>query len=328
VLYIIAMSMYETIVKTASQFAFEPRIINEENLKKTAGYVVVGMGGSHLAIELIKRWQPELEVISHQNYGLPKLAQAELKKRLIIFSSYSGNTEEVIDSYLKAGEMGLNRAVITVGGKLLELAKKDEVAYIEMPNGNIQPRSALPLSLISFLQILGQKEMLAEVKKLQSDFHPENFEAEGKKLAETLHGRIPVIYTSAQNEILGYIWKINFNETGKIPAFNNVVPELNHNEMNGFGVEKTTTGLSRNFYFLFLSDQDDYDKIKKRMEVTAKLYADRNLPSETITLGESNPFLKVFNSLAMVEFAAYFTAKNYGLEAEQVPMVEEFKKML
>jgi glucose/mannose-6-phosphate isomerase len=322
------MSMYEAIIKTADQFGFEPKIENEERLKKFFKYVVVGMGGSNLATGLIKMWIPELDIISHRNYGLPKLSKADIGERLIIFSSYSGNTEEVIDSYIKAGEMELNRAVITVGGKLLELAIKDKVAYVQMPDLGIQPRSALPLSLISLLKMLGQEEILSEVKKLQYNFDLKKLETEGKNLSEILNNRIPVIYTATEMSTLGYIWKITFNETGKIPSFNNVIPELNHNEMNGFGVEKTTSQLSDNFYFLFLADQNDDIKIKKRMEITAKLYKDRNLSSKKIILDGENKFQKIFNSILMVEFAAYFTATNYGLEAEQVPMIEEFKKML
>lgn len=322
------MLMYEAIIKTNKQFDFEPKIENEKNLREFSKYVIVGMGGSNLATGLIKMWKPELDVISHRNYGLPKLENTELQKRLIIFSSYSGNTEEVIDSYIKAGEIGLNRAVITVGGRLLELAKKDKTTYIQMPDLGIQPRSALPLSVISFLKMLGLEELLSGIRELRHIFNPKNFETEGKKLSEILNNRIPIIYTAAENEILGYIWKITFNETGKIPAFNNVIPELNHNEINGFDVGKMTTQLSGNFYFLFLSDQHDNVKIKKRMKITTKLYADRNLPSKIITSDEENKFLKIFNSIVLAEFTAYFTAERYGLESEQVPMVEEFKKMM
>ena len=321
------MSMYDAIIKTANQLTYEPKIENKEYLKKFSMYVVVGMGGSNLATGLIKLWLSELDVISHKNYGLPKIKKENLQERLFIFSSYSGNTEEVIDAYMKARDMGLNRAVITVGGKLLELAKNDKTAYVQMPNLGIQPRSALVLSLKSLLKLLEQEEILTEVGKLAQSFNPEKLELEGKELAKILHNKIPIIYTAAQNETLGYIWKITFNETGKIPSFNNVIPELNHNEMNGFGVEETTVKLSDNFYFLFLSDQDDDQKIKKRMEITAKLYTDRNLPSKIIVL-EGNKFQRIINSMVVAEFAAYFTATNYGLETEQVPMIEEFKKML
>jgi len=322
------MSMYETIKKTAGQFVFEPKIINGKNLGKFSGYVTVGMGGSHLAAGLVKMWDPKLDMISHRDYGLPELSEVELKKRLIILSSYSGNTEEVLDAYEKAGKLGLNRIVISTGGKLLELAKKDKAVYIRMPDLGIQPRAALPLSLLGFLKATGEEKMLSEVKQLQNTFQPGVSETAGKKLAERLQGRIPIIYTSAQNGILGYIWKIIFNETGKIPAYNNVFPELNHNEMNSFDVKKSTENLSEKFYFLFLEDPEDGVKIKKRMEVTAKLYQERKLPVEIIKPDGGNKFLKIFNSIAMVDFAAYYTAKNYGLEAEAVPMVEEFKKMI
>jgi glucose/mannose-6-phosphate isomerase len=139
---------------------------------------------------------------------------------------------------------------------------------------------------------------------------------------------VPVIYSSNRNRILGYIWKINFNETGKIPAFNNIIPELNHNEINGFDVNGITRKLSERFYFMILSDQEDGVKINKRMEVTEKLYNDRKLQAKMIRLKGSNKFLKVFNSLILASFTAFFTAKIYGLEPEAVPMVEEFKKMI
>jgi glucose/mannose-6-phosphate isomerase len=322
------MPIHETILKTARQFIFQPKIINGRNLKKYSKYVVVGMGGSHLAAGLLKRWKPQLEVTEHQDYGLPEWPLSDLKKRLIILSSYSGNTEEVIDAYEKAGKMGLKRAVITVGGRLLELARKDKTAYIQMPDLGIQPREALPLSLMSFLKITGEEKTLAEISGLLDSFHPEKWETAGKDLAERLSKHIPVIYTSSKNGILGYIWKITFNETGKIPAFNNVFPELNHNEINGFDVRKTTEKLSEKFYFIMLSDPQDGVKIKKRMEVTAKLYRDRKLPVEIIELDGENKYLNIFNSIVLANFAAYFTAINYGLEAEQVPMVEEFKKLI
>lgn len=322
------MSMYDAIVKTIDQFTFRPKIENEENLKNLSKYIIVGMGGSGLAIGLVKTLTPDLDVIGHQNYGLPNINKNELQQRLIIFSSYSGNTEEVVDSFIKAGEMGLNRAVISVGGKLLELAKKENVPYVQMPNWGIQPRSALVLSFNSFLKFLKQEDVLLEMNKLGQNFKSEILENKGKEIATTIQNRVPIIYTSTENEILGYIWKITLNETGKIPAFNNVFPELNHNEINGFGVEKTTIKLSENFYFIFLRDDNDNQKINKRMEITAKLYNERNLPSKNILLEGNNKLEKIFYSMIIAEFTAYFTAMNYGLEPERVPMIEDFKKIL
>ena len=165
------MSMYNAIKLSAKQFAFEPKIENEEKLKKTSKYIIAGMGGSHLAGDLLKMVEPELDIIIHRNYGLPPFSAEDLEERLIILSSYSGNTEEVLSAYEKAGELGLSRAVISLGGKLLDKAKKDKVPYVQMENikvdgVEIQPRSALALNLKSLLKIVGKEEKLKEISKL------------------------------------------------------------------------------------------------------------------------------------------------------------------
>jgi glucose/mannose-6-phosphate isomerase len=123
-------------------------------------------------------------------------------------------------------------------------------------------------------------------------------------------------------------WKIKFNETGKIPAFYNSLPELNHNEMTGFDVADASRALSEHFYFLILKDPEDNPRIHKRMEILEKLYADRGLSVETITLEGDAAFYKAAVALMIADWAAFYTAEGYGLESEQVPMVEEFKKLI
>jgi glucose/mannose-6-phosphate isomerase len=156
-----------------------------------------------------------------------------------------------------------------------------------------------------------------------------------------LKNYVPVIYASNHNSSLAEIWKIKLNETGKIPAFYNVLPELNHNEMTSFDVSDSTAELSNKFYFIILKDMGDNPKILKRMQVLEKLYEDRNLKVETIEIPAHNAFSiadaggknenvwhKIFSSLLLADWTAYYTALEYGLEPEQVPMVEEFKKLI
>lgn len=320
--------MLKTIKETAEQFAFAPEIKNGENLRRASKSVLVGLGGSDLAAGLLKTVKPESDIIVHRDYGLPVLPDADLKERLIILSSYSGNTEEVLDAYEKAGKLGLARAAITVGGELLTRARRDGIPFVQMPDLGIQPRSALPLSLKSLLKLIGEEAMLEEAGQLRNNFHPESFEEEGKVLADRLRGAVPVIYASRKNEAVAYNWKIKFNETGKIPAFSNVFPELNHNEMAGFDAQDSTRRLSEKFHFIFLSDSEDHPKIRERMEITAELYRARDLPTNWVEFSGENVLHKIFNSLALADFTADFTAEGYGLEPESVPMVEEFKKWL
>jgi glucose/mannose-6-phosphate isomerase len=158
---------------------------------------------------------------------------------------------------------------------------------------------------------------------------PTSLEESGKKLALKLKNYIPVIYASDRNLSLAYNWKIKLNETGKIPAFYNVFPELNHNEMTGFDVVDSTKNLSDKFYFIILKDTDDNPKILKRMDILERLYKDRDLKVEVINLAEKKEsWYKIFSTLILADWVAYYSAQEYGLESEQVPMVEEFKKLI
>ena len=334
--------MYEAIKNFHKQFSHQPEIKNVEFLYDTSSFIVIGMGGSALAPKLLKTHLPELDITVHSDYGLPKYPLASLKKKLIILSSYSGNTEEVIDAFQKGKDLNLNMAVITVGGELLKLAIENKIPYIELPNTGVQPRSALGFSVKGFLKLVGENGELKKITELTTTLNGVDYEEAGKALAGKLKNYVPVIYASLDNLSLAYNWKIKFNETGKIPAFYNVFPELNHNEMTGFdlarsvnakGVDSTEREkLNMQFYIILLKDGEDDPRIGKRMEVLEKLYKDRNLKVEMIELGakskRGDTWHKVFSSLLLADWAAYYTAQSYGLEAEQVPMVEEFKKII
>lgn len=320
--------MYEAIKNFNKQFLYEPEIKNPENLIKKSSFVVVGVGGSALASELLKIWKPELDITIYKDYGIPKISQEELKNKLIILSSYSGNTEEVIDAFLKAKEKKLNMVVISTSGKLLSLAKENNIPYIVLPDTGIQPRSALGFSIKAFLKLIGEENDLREINKIITSLNPTDYEQDGKILAQKLKNYIPVIYASNHNVSLAYNWKIKLNETGKIPAFYNVFPELNHNEMTSFDIKDSTKELGDKFYFIILKDTEDNPKVSKRMEVLEKLYKDRNLKIETLEIKGKDAWHKIFSSLVLADWVAYYTALEYGLEPEQVPMVEEFKKLI
>lgn len=320
--------MDEAIKNFPKQFAYEPKIKNSAEFSRFTKFVVVGMGGSHLAADLLKVWDPYLDMIIYQDYGLPTLSAEELKQCLIVLSSYSGNTEEVLDAFERAREKKLAIVAVAVGGKLLELAKKYNLPYIQMPDTGIQPRSALGFSFKAFLKIIGNEEALQATKKLTISLKPDDVKKAGEALAKRLKGFVPVIYSSRQNLAIAYNWKIKLNETGKIPAFYNIFSELNHNEMTGFDAQESTKELAQKFYFLLLKDANDNLPTKKRMTILEKLYQDRGLNIESIEMTGKNIFHKIFSSLLLADWAAYYTAKEYGVEAEQVPMVEEFKKLM
>lgn len=318
----------EVIRNFGSQFTYQPTLVNGGGLGRYKKFVVVGMGGSNLVTGLLKIWKPELDVISHRDYGLPPLSAEGKEEVLVIAVSYSGNTEETVDGFRVAGERNLPRAAISIGGKLLEEAKKAGAPYIQLFDTKIQPRSAAGFIFLALLKIMGEEKSLGEAEELHLSLRPEDYENAGRKLAKKLKGFVPIVYASLRNKPLAQNWKARFNETGKIPAFYNIFPELNHNEMTGFDIQKSTQPLSRNFLVIMLKDAEDHPRIQKRMEMTAELYKNRSLPVEVLKLEGKNKLLKIFSSLVLADWTAYYTAQEYGVEPEQVPMVEEFKDLI
>ncbi len=310
------------------QFSFIPEIVHRDGYKGTAPFVVIGIGGSHLAADLIKAIRPDLNLTVHTNYGLPALTDADLRKASVILVSYSGNTEEVVEALEQCRKKKIKPLIISTGGKLIELAREYKLPHILIPATGIQPRMAIGYSFKALLKAVGDEKLLKESTTLYRSLKPEKLEGAGKRLAKLIYGKVPVVYASTRNTALAYNWKIKFNETGKIPAFYNVLPEMNHNEMTGFDVKPTTKMLSKNFYFLILVDDEDNQRVLTRMEVLEQLYCERKLDVVTVKISGASRLEKIFSSILLADWTAFYTAKNYGVESEQVPMVEEFKKII
>ncbi|MDP2910077.1 MAG: SIS domain-containing protein [bacterium] len=310
-----------------NQLKFKPEIINKKNLARKKKFIVSGMGGSHLAADLLKSWKPCLDLTIHHNYGLPETPE-NLKKYLIIISSYSGNTEEALDGFKIALKKKLPVACISTGGELLELAKKYKKPYIQMPDTGIEPRSALGFGIVSFLKLLGENKALSEVKKTANVIDMSALEEKGRAITEKIKNRIPIIYTSDKNWPLAYNWKIRLNETGKIPSFCHTVPEVTHNEIVGFDGENRTRELIGNFHFIFLKEKDDHPRIILRMQIMKEFLEEKGLSVEFIELEGKNYWERILTSLSIADWAAFYIAEYYGLKASETEIINRLKKAM
>lgn len=275
------------------------------------------MGGSHLAADLIKCWKADVNIYIHKNYGLPR--DYSLPQTLFIISSHSGNTEETVDSFQKIIKKKLPAIVLSTGGRLLELAQKNKTPYIQIPPISMQSRLAIGFSCKAILAAMREEKALKELDHLGHNFHPARLENIGRQLAGKIKHHIPLVYASEENFGLALIWKTRFNETGKTPAFCNFFPELNHNEM---------AALSSGFHYLFIRDNQDVPRIKKRMRVLKTILKKREQPVEELVLRGRSRWEKLFNSLILADWTSFYTALQYDYDPEGIPLIEEFKKII
>src|SRR3989344_5862353 len=194
------MNMYDAIKNFSEQFLFNPEIKNKEKFSTYRWYIVAGMGGSHLAADLLKIWKADISLIVHKNYGLPKVPPEILKNCLIILSSYSGNTEEVLDVYQQARKKNIPLAAISVGGDLLKRAQADGIPYIQLPDIGVQPRLSLGFGIKALMALMKEDKILSLISNLSKTLLKEDLEKEGRELAKKLSGFIPIIYSSEINE--------------------------------------------------------------------------------------------------------------------------------
>ncbi len=322
--------MEEAILGLPKQFNFKPEIKNIDNFFNNYERVtVIGMGGSHLCAGILKAINPALSLTIHNDYGVPQISENLKKKTLLVFISYSGNTEEVLESLETAHRENYNTAVITTGGKLEQLAERLSLTRIIIPNTGIQPRNAVGFSTISLATLLGDEKSLQELNLLKNLLKPEKEKEQGVSLAKDFLDSVPIIYSSLENSIIAYNWKIKFNETTKIPSFYNVFPELNHNEMEGFGVTKKTGKLSSLFRVCFLKDSTDHSRIKKRMEITESIYKEQGIKTSSINLEGESRSEKIFKGLLIADWLTLELAlSHYKTDADKVPVIEKFKRLM
>lgn len=286
---------------------------------------ILGMGGSGLGGDLLRTYQPHLKIpiYSVKDYDLPKLAD---KDSLFLAVSYSGNTEETISGYRQAIRINSKKVIsLSAGGKLMELAAMNRNQHITLPSG-IQPRLSLPYQLVPMLNILYNLGLIekqeAYVRETAKVLEKEGFETKAKEMAQKLKGKVPIIYCSERIFSLAEIWKIALNENAKTPAFYNVFPEFNHNEINGY------LNMTLKPQVIMIQDEQDHPRIIKRIKVIKKLLEERKIEVSALALKGNNFLSRIFSGIYLGLWTSYYLALEYQTDPTEVEIVEDLKEEL
>jgi glucose/mannose-6-phosphate isomerase len=306
------------------QFKFQPEIVNEHLVRKNFKQIVLcGMGGSHLAAGILKTIEPGIDIYVHKDYDIPPYSKAFLESSLLVASSYSGNTEEVLSFYNKIKQLyDLPVLCISLGGQLLELAQKNNDPYITLPKTEFVPRTALGITSIALACLFKNKDIFYKLQNLEIDIS--TIEQQAENIALSVKDKIPVFYSSNQNIHLSYNWKIKCNETAKQAAFYNVFPEANHNELEGYEyIEKNS-----NIVPILLKDRDDHIRTQKRFDIFENILKEKQIEYVSIDISNIDMYKKVFNTIILGDFVSARVAELQGYPQAQVPLIEAFKNKL
>ncbi len=119
---------------------------------------------------------------------------------------------------------------------------------------------------------------------------------------------------------MGYIWKTNLNETGKVLAFANTYPEIYHNEIVGF--EKTKGGWSA----LWLMDAHIPPRETKRLEKVRRLLTPRGIRHVIVPLQGKNALETLWHAIILSHWTSMYLAEMKRIDPRATHIIDELKK--
>ena len=295
------------------------------------GLVVCGMGGSAIGADLARGAianRARRPLVTSREYSPPSWVGEGV---LVLCSSYSGNTEETLSAYDAVGATGAERVVMTTGGKLAEAARADGVPVIGVPSG-MQPRAAVAYMTVGALEVAalagvcdsmrGEIEAASVLlRQLVEEWGPDGDpESEPKALASRLTGKVPVVYGAELTTPAAVRWRAQLNENAEIPAFDGVLPEMDHNEICGWGQPTFTA--------IFLEDEDQNPRVKRRIELTADVVQAAGSPVERIASRGSTPTERLLSLVLLGDLTSLYLAVLNGVDPTPVDRIEDFKQRL
>jgi glucose/mannose-6-phosphate isomerase len=304
---------------------------------KPSNIVVAGLGGSAIGGDLLKDWaktQLSVPIEVSREYHLPAYAN---KKTLVFITSYSGDTEETLSSFLDALKRKCMIYCISSGGALLKYAQKHKVPFLQVPSG-MPPRAALPYMLLPLLTYLekaglvkGVKEELKEtfrlLEKISEDNGPEKPANENfaKGLAQNIGESTPAIYGFGFYRSVAQRFKQQFNENSKSAAKWEYFPELDHNEIVGW----ESRGEQCKWYSIILiRDVDEPVEIESRIEVTKQIMERRGLIMIDLEVQGKSPLAKMLSTILVGDFTSVYLSVLRGEDPTPVKVIATLKNTL
>ena len=334
-----SISDFPNHIKEAFDF-FDDNSSLKKNLKNEIDSIMIlGMGGSAitglLMKELLKN-DVDIPIHVNQGYDIPKWVN---NKTLIIACSYSGNTEETLNAAEKCHKENAQIIGFTTGGRLFELSEKYEWEYVLMPKG-LQPRAAIGYSFPLMLMLLNKIGFVNEniIKSLKSSPNPLMIQTEKYSLANKnniaysiahkIYNKNPLIYAEEGIfNIIGYRFKCQLVENSKVLAFNNAIPEMNHNEIEAY---TNTVNTKDNFVVIWINDSSYHDRNKKRIKIVSNIWRDKIKDQLSLEIEENsdNKILNYLSYIHIVDWISYHAAILNKIDPSIIPNINELKKSL
>lgn len=291
--------------------------------------VFAGMGGSGAIGDLLAAIlsNTDIHVSVTKGYHLPKTLDS---KSLLITTSISGNTIEVLSVLESAQKTACKIIAFSSGGKMESFCFNNSIEYRKIPMIH-SPRSSFTTYLYSMLKALESvipvsknhvnesiKKMYDICNKISSDNMNESNPA--LSLAEWIDG-IPLIYYPWGLQPAAIRFKNSLQENAKSHAIAEDVVEACHNGI-------VSWEMNSNVVPVLIRGVDDYVKTKERWDILKKYFDSSNILYKEIISVDGNILSKLINLIYLLDYSSiYFSVKRH-VNPTSVNSIQFVKKLL
>ena len=300
--------------------------------------IFCGMGGSAIGAELACDLPAEfirkpLQVI--HDYELPAYAD---KNSLVVIVTYSGATEEPLACWQEAINRGCKLLVVTSGSKLAEAAHAQKIPCYHF-NYPTQPRDALGYLFAPLLQVLVQAQVITKaqadlapaIKRLRQlvalyDVTTPTEKNLAKELAYLALDRLPLVVGGRFLAAVAKRWKNQFNEHSKSAANYEILPELDHNAIEGFSFPSRYADDSLVF---LLRSSYEHPEVNRRADIFYDWLQARKILTHQLVPAVGGDWWSEKLSLVLLgDWLSYYLALLYRVDPVDIPVITALKKQL
>lgn len=300
--------------------------------------VFCGMGGSGVVGEVViavGTASLPVPVVVLKQYRTP----AFVGPRSLVFAvSCSGDTEETVGMARRAADVGAHLVTIAGGGALEALGRERGALHFPVTVDVPGPRFALGAMVAPAVVTLFRMGLLPEahaglvkaqeqLARRRDECVPEAPRSPARELARRIGRTIPLVYgRGGLGAVAALRWKQSVNENAKAPAFWNQYPELDHNEICGWGQHGDVT--RQLFTVVELAHGMEDPRLDARAVATRELVEETVVQILTVEAGGEGRLAQLLDLVHVGDWTSVYLALQNDVDPGPIEAIRQLKAAL
>ncbi|MBL77114.1 MAG: glucose-6-phosphate isomerase [Chloroflexi bacterium] len=291
--------------------------------------VFAGMGGSGSIGDVIGAIlsKKDIHVTNVKGYLLPKTVD---ENTLVIATSVSGNSIEVLEILKNVKKMSTKVIGFSSGGKMENLCINNNIYYQKIPMIH-SPRASFPKFLFSILNILEEvipinqneiNESISGLEETRKNISIENLNENNKSLdLAKFVTNLPYIYYPAGLKSAAIRFKNSLQENAKTHALTEDVIESCHNGIVGWSMKSESKPI-------FIQGHDDHIKTIERWSILKEFFEDKKIQYKIVKSNEGGILSKIVNLIYLLDYTTIYSSVLRNIDPTPVEPIDYIKNKL